>query len=100
MRAVNRQGRNDHIDAGSVGESGVNHGRRFVHAPSDRRNNLIDDAHQVRVILEDDFGFFQKAGALNVNFPGAIHQNVADRRVLQQWRKRPQTEDFIQDLER
>ena len=98
MRAVDRQRRNDHVDAGSVGQTGVDHGRGFIHAASDGGNDLLDDAHQVRVILEAYLGLFQHSGALDVNPFGAVHQNVADGRVLQQRLKRAEPEHFVQDL--
>ena len=48
------QRRDDGVDAGAVGQAGVDHRRRLVNAAADRRDDPVDDAHDVVVVLEDD----------------------------------------------
>ena len=55
-RAIDGKGRNDGVDAGAVLQSGIDHGRGFVHPASDAGNDAIDDLHQVSVILEREPG--------------------------------------------
>ena len=47
------------VDAGAVRQARVHHRRRLVHASSDRGDDLVDDVHQVRVVLEHDVAFFK-----------------------------------------
>src|ERR1700687_4210081 len=100
MRTVDGERRDDHVYAGSVGETGVHHGRGFVHPPPDRGYDLVDNVHQVGIILETDIGFFQHARTLDVDLLGAVDQDVTDGRILKQWFQWAQAEDFVQDLKR
>ncbi len=50
--AVNGQRRNDGVDARSIGQTGVDHGRRFVDAPADARDDALNDLHEMRVVFE------------------------------------------------
>ena len=77
-RAVDGQRRNDGVDARSVGQAGVHHGRRFIHAPSDARDDALDDLHQVCIVFERQPGQFELAGALDVDPVVAVDQNVGD----------------------
>ena len=65
-RAIHGKRRNDHVDARSVGQAGIHHGRRFVHAAAHRGNNLIDDVHEVDVVLEDNVGLLKQSRALDI----------------------------------
>ena len=51
-RAVDRNGRNRGVDTRTVREPGIDHWTRFVHAPADGTDDLVDDPQNVRVILE------------------------------------------------
>ena len=55
-RADQRQRRDDGVDAGAVGQAGVDHRARLVDAPADRGDDPVDDPHHVLVVLEDDVG--------------------------------------------
>ena len=68
--------------------------------PPNRADDLVDNAHQVTIVSEDDAGFFKHARALNVNLFGAVHQYVADGRILKQRLEWPHAKDLIHDLER
>ena len=98
QRAVDRQRRNDRVDARSVGRAGVHHRRRFVDAPADLRDDLVDDPQQVPVVAERDTGQFEQAFALDVDLLVAVDQDVGDGRVLQQRLERAEAEDFVQNL--
>ena len=58
---------NDGVDAGAIGQAGVDHGRRFVDAAADAGDDALDDLHQVLVVFERQAGEFEFAGALDVN---------------------------------
>ena len=64
------------------------------------RHDLVDDVHQVRVVLEADVGVFQHARALDVNLVVPVDQDVVDGRVLQQGLQRAQPEHFVQHFQR
>src|SRR6266404_403024 len=96
MRAINRQRRNDHIDARAVSETRIHHGRRFIHAPADGRYDFVDDVHEVRIVLEHDVAFLKNACALYIDLLGPVDKNVVDGWVLEEWLKRTKAEDLIQ----
>ena len=52
QRAVHRDRRNGRIDARAIGQAGVDERRRLIHAPAHARHHFLDNAQQVRVILE------------------------------------------------
>ena len=66
-RAVERERRDDRVDARAVLESRIDHRRRLVDAPTDRRDDAVDDVHQVRVVVEAHLGQFELAVALDVD---------------------------------
>src|SRR4051794_25956636 len=99
MRAVNCEWRNNHVYTRSVREARIHHRRRFVHAPSDRRDDLVNDVHQMRVVLEHEIAFFKDSTALYVNLPRTIHQDVANCRILEYRLQRTEAENFVQYLQ-
>ena len=52
QRPVDRQRRNDGVDARAVGQARVDHRRAVVDAAADAADDAVDDAQQVRVVLE------------------------------------------------
>ena len=98
--AVDGQRRNDGVHAGAVGQARIDHGRRFIHAPSDARDDAVDDLHQVRVVLEAQAGGLELARAFHVDLVVAVDQNVGDGGVLEQGLERAQAEDLIQNFAR
>src|SRR6185312_8588482 len=100
MGAVDGQWRNDYIHARAICQSRVHHGGRLVNAPPNGRDDLVNDVHQVRVVLEHHVAFLKDAGTFDVDLFGAVDQNVVNRRILKQGFERPQSEYFIQYFER
>ena len=72
------------VDARAVAQPRVDHGRRFVDATSDRRDDPVDDAQEVRFVLEMDLGLLQLPEALDEAALVGVDENVGDGRVLQQ----------------
>ena len=99
-RSIDRQRRNDDVDARAVGQACVAHRRRFVHASAHVGNDLVDDVTEVGFVLEDNVGPFQHAGALDVDLLVGVDQDVVDGRVLQQRLQRTQSEHLVQHLAR
>ena len=64
-RAVERQRRNDDVDARPVLQACVHHRARFVNAPADRADDALDDLHQVLVVAKHDVGLFELAFTLD-----------------------------------
>src|SRR5438094_10580675 len=100
MRSVDRQGRNYHVDARSISETGINHGRRLIDVPANARNDLVNDVHQVSIVLEANVGLFQNTGTFYIDLLMPIHQDVVDSRILQKRLQRPQPEDLVQNFQR
>ena len=98
QRAVDRQRRNDRVDARAVGQARVDHRRAVVDAPADAADDAVDDPHQVLVVLERRRQPLELAAALDVDLLVGVDQDVADRRVAQQRLERPEAEDLVDDV--
>jgi hypothetical protein len=98
--AVEGQRRNNGVDAGAIGQAGVDHGRGFIDAAPDAGNDALDDLHQVLVVLERQAGEFKLAGALDVDPVEAVDENVGNGVVLEQRFERAKAEDFVEDFAR
>ena len=96
--AVQRERRDDRVDAAAVGQARVDHRRRLVDAPADLRDDLVDDAHHVRVVDEADVGPLELAAALDVDPVGRVDHDLRDGVVAQQRLDRPVAEDVVGEL--
>ncbi len=96
--AVDRQRRDDRVDAAAVGQAGVDHRRGFVDPPADRRDDLLDDPEQVPLVLEAHRRRLEHAVALDEHAVVAVDQDVGDRRVLEQRLERPEAEQFVEHV--
>ena len=96
--SVDGQRRNDGVDAGAVGQAGIHHGRGFVDAAADARDDAVDDLHQVAVVFEGEAGRFQFAAALDVDLVEAVDEDVGDARIFEQRLERAKAEDFVENL--
>src|SRR5207253_8758656 len=65
--SIERQGRDNGIDAGTIGQTSVHHRRCLVHATADLGNDAVDDLEQVLVVAKFDVGLFQLAAPLHEN---------------------------------
>ncbi len=98
QRSIDGDRRNGGVDARAIGQARIDQRRRFVDAASHARNDLFDDAQQVRVVLEFHRRAVEFAAALHIDQVRRGDQNVRYRGVLQQRLERTQAEDFVEDL--
>ena len=98
-RTVERERRDDRVDARAVRQPGVDHRARLVDAAADRADDALDDLHHVRVVAEDQRGLLQPSLALDVDLVVAVDEDVGDRRVAQQRLERTEAEDLVEDLD-
>jgi hypothetical protein len=96
---VDRHRTHRDVDARAVKQPGVAHRMRFIDATANRRDDLVDDAKQMRLVLETHAGRFEDAGPLDVNALMAVDQDVVDGRVLEQRLKRPKAGHLIENLQ-
>ena len=75
-------------------------GEDFVDTPSDRRDDPVDDAQEMRFVLEMDLGLLQLPEALDEAAPMGVDENVGDGRILQQRLERPIAGHLGDDLVR
>ena len=75
--AVERQRRNDGVDARAVLQARVHDRLRFIDAAAHLRDDLFDDVQQVRVVLEAHRGLGELAVALDEYLVVAVDQDVA-----------------------
>ena len=89
---VDRQRRDDGVDARAVGQPRVNHRRGFVDPPADPRHDAVDDAHQVLIVAKAHGGLVDFAAAFDPYAAVAVDQDVGDVVVLQQRLERPEAQ--------
>src|SRR5215204_1432925 len=78
-RPVERERRDDGVDAAAVAEASVDHRAGLVDAPADAPDDAVDDLPQVRIVAEADVDRLEAAAALDVDAVEAVDQDVADR---------------------
>ena len=91
-RAVQRERRNDRVDTRAVLETRIHHRTRLVDTPADRADDALDDAQQVRIVLEDEVGRLELAFTLDVDLIRLVDQDVRDARIGEQRLERPEAE--------
>ena len=97
-RSIERQRRNHRVDARAILQARIDHRARLVNATTDHAHDALDDAEQVRVVLEHHVGLFEAAFFLDVDLVVAIDQDVGDVGVLEQQFQRPEPEDLVQHV--
>ena len=98
QRAVDGDRPHRDVDARAVEQARVAHRMRFVDAPADRRDDLVDDAQQVRLVLEAHAAGLEHAAALDIDAFVAVDQDVGDGRVLEQRLERAEPGHLVEDL--
>ncbi len=96
--AVDRQGRYDGVHAAAVGESRVDHGGGLVDAAADARDDLVDRAAQVCLVLELAVDLDQLALALEPDVHGAVDHDLRHVDVAEVGLQRAVAEDVVRDL--
>ncbi len=86
------------VDAGAIGQAGVNRWTRLVHPAADGGNDLVDDAKQMRLVLEMNRGFLELAEPLNEAFLVRVDQNVGDGRILEQRLDRAEANHLVHEV--
>lgn len=84
QRAIHRQRRQHRVDAAAVCQTGIDHGRAFIHPPTDGGNDAGDDARQMPLILEAHRCRLKHAMAFHEHLPVGVDQNIGNGGVLQQ----------------
>jgi len=98
QRSVDRERRNDGIDARTVLESRVDHRRAVVYPAPDAAYDPIDDPQQVGIILKRRRHPFEYALPLDEHVLIGVDEYVADVRIAEQRLERTQAEYIVQDL--
>jgi hypothetical protein len=77
-RAVDRERRHDHVDAGAVWQARVADRRGFVDAAADLADDALADVEQLLVVAEADAGALNLAFHFDVGGARAVHHDVGD----------------------
>src|SRR5262249_37007896 len=96
--AVDRQRRDDRVDAGAIGQSGIHHGRGFVDASPYPRDDAIDGLHQMVIVAKTQIGQLEAALPLDVNRVECVDQDVRDGWVAQERLNGAQPENLVEEL--
>ena len=88
----------DRVDAGAVGQAGVDHGLGLVDAAADLAHDLVDDAPEVGLVDEAGRGLLDAAGPLDVDRVRAVDHDLGDLLVLEEPVDRAVAEDVVGDV--
>jgi len=78
QRAVDGDRPHRDVDARAVEEPRVAHRVRFIDPAADRGDDLVDDAQQMRLVLEAHAGRLKDAEPLDIDAFMAVDENVVD----------------------
>ena len=85
------------MEAGAVGESGVDHRRRPIQAQSQRSDDPLDDAHD-REVVQRQRDLLEPPGALDEAPSGPVDHHFGHGRIREQGLERSETRDFVRQL--
>ena len=97
-RSLQRQRRNDGIDAAAVGKARIDEGGRLVDVASQRRDDALDHAHHRLRRAERFFDALQLAFPLHVDLGRAVDHDLADRVVGEPGLQRTEPEGFVEHV--
>ena len=80
QRAVDGDRPHRHVDARAIEQARVAHRLRFIDPAADRRDDFVDDAKKVRLVLKPHAGGLEHAAPLDINAFMAVDQDIVDRR--------------------
>ena len=96
--ADQRQGVNDGVHAGAVGQPGVHVGLALVNAAADRGHDALDNGED-RVVIEKGLcGRNQLALLFHVHLVVAVDHDLRDFGIGEEFLEGPQPERFVEDL--
>ncbi len=97
-RTVDRDRADRDVDARAVQEARVAQRMGFIDAPADAGDDLVDDAQEMRLVLEAHRGGLENAAALDIDAFVTVDQDVVDARILEQRLDRAETRHLVEDL--
>ena len=96
-RAVDRQRRDDDVDARAVGEPRVDHRAELVDPTAERREDPLDGVAKGTVGLEPDLGRLDPPTPLDVDLVGPVHHHLSDGGVGEHLLERAEADRVPQD---
>ena len=96
--AVDRQRRDDGVDARAVGKARVADRRGFVDAPADLADDALADVEELLVVAEADAGALDLAADFDEHRAGAVDHDVGDVVARQQRLQRAVAEHVVADV--
>ena len=96
-RAVDRERRDHRVQAGAVGQAGVDHRRGAVEPQPERCHDPFDDVDDARGV-EVEHHRFEPAGAFDVGTAGTVDHDLGDGGIGEQGLERPQPRDLVGEL--
>ena len=96
--AIERQRRNDDVDARAVREARIDHRARFVDPASHPTGDPLRDVKQVLPVAEPHVDPFQPAAPLDIHRLHAVDEYVGDLRVEKQRFDGTQPLDVVHEL--
>ena len=97
-RPIQRQRRNNGIDARAVRQPGVDHRRGLIHSAAHARHDAVDDLQKVAIVAKRRIHSLQQTALFNEHMVFVVHQDVGDLWIPKQGLQRPQTKDLIEQV--
>ena len=86
------------VDARAVEQPRVAHRVRFIDPAADGGDDLVDDAQQMRLVLEAHAGRLQNPLPLDIDAFVAVDQDVVDRLILEQGLERAEARHLVENF--
>ena len=97
-RAVQRERRDDHVDALSGRQPRVDHRARLVHAPVHLRHDPVDRLVELRLVAEPDVRALEPAVALDEDLVDPVDHDLRHRRVGEQRLEHAEADRLVDHL--
>jgi hypothetical protein len=98
QRAVDGDRPHRDVDARAVQQPRVAHRMRFIDPAADGGDDLVDDAQQMRLVLEAHAGRLEHAVPFDIDAFVAVDENIVDALVLEQRLERAQPRHLVEDF--
>ena len=99
MGAVQRHGRDHHIQTRTVGQTPVDVRIGFVHPPADGGDDALDHIHQMIGVAEARVDRLKLALALHINGARAIDDHIVHAWIVQERLKRTEARDLVDHVQ-
>ena len=96
-RALDGEGRDDDVDAGTVGKPGVDHGRGLVDTPPDAGHDPVDHLAELGLVFKGQLCLRDPTAAFDEDGLGPVHHDLAYLGVREEALQGTEAENVVDD---